>query len=142
MDFYLDTNIFIYLADKKSPYNKSCSKLTKYFQKHQIRITTSTETFQEIIHYSQNTKQLSTGITIAKKVLELVDGIYSVDKTTIEIYLDQVKKYENAKSRDIIHLSVCLENGLSQILSYDKEFKQFKEVKVLTPKEFLSQNGV
>lgn len=138
MDFYLDTNIFIYLADKKSPFNKACGKLIKYFQKHKIRITTSTETFQEIIHYSKNTKQLATGIIMAKKVLELVDGIYSIDKETIEIYLEQAQKYENAKSRDIIHLSVCLENGLTQILTYDKEFKQFKEVKILKPEEFLS----
>lgn len=140
MDFYLDTNIFIYLADKKSPYHKFCSKLIKYFQKHQIRFTTSTETFQEIIHYAKNTKQLSTGIIIAEKTLELVDGIYSIDKSTIEIYLQKARIYGNAKSRDIIHLSVCLENNIGCIISYDKEFRQFKEVKILKPEEFLSQN--
>lgn len=137
MDLYLDTNIFIYLADKSSSFNKSCRQLIKYLQKNHIRINTSTETFQEIIHYAKNTKQLSTGITIAEKLLQLVDGIYSVDKTTIEIYLEYVKKYENAKSRDIIHLSVCLENNIGEIISLDKEFKQFKEVKTLTPEEFI-----
>lgn len=138
MDFYLDTNIFIYLADKSSLFNKSCVKLIKYFQKHNIRINTSTETFQEIIHYSKNTKQLESGIILAEKVLNLIDGIYSIDKETINIYLEFVKKYRSIKSRDIIHLSVCVENKINTIITLDKEFKQFKEIKTLTPEEFFS----
>lgn len=138
MDLYLDTNIFIYLADNSSPFNKSCRDLIKFCQKHKIRITTSTETFQEIIHYAKNTKQLSSGIIIAEKVLLLIDGIYSIDKKTIEIYLQQVKKYSSAKSRDLIHLAVCLENEISEIITFDKDFKQFKEIRTITPADFIS----
>ncbi len=141
MDLYLDTNIFIYLADNSSQFNKSCRDLIKFCQKHKIRIITSTETFQEIIHYAKNTKQLTSGIIIAEKVLLLTDGIYSIDKKTIEVYLKQVRKYPSAKSRDLIHLAVCLENGIAEIVTFDKDFKQFKEIRTITPDNLLSNAG-
>ncbi|MBI2020712.1 type II toxin-antitoxin system VapC family toxin [Candidatus Daviesbacteria bacterium] len=134
---YLDTNIFIYLADKNSPYHKSCQALINYCQDKKILIATSTETIQEIIHYAKNTKQLKVGLKVAKKVLELIDQLYSIDENTIKIYLEKVELYKNAKSRDIIHLGVCLRNKLDTIITYDKEFKSFKEIKVLPPQEIL-----
>jgi len=136
---YLDTNIFLYLSDKKSLFYKSCSKFLQLCQEKRILTATSTETIQEIIYYSQNTKQLEKGLKIANNVADLINHLLSVDAQTIKIYLNLIKKYKNIKSRDIIHTAVCIENNISLIISYDKELKKIEEIKTKTPKEFLEE---
>lgn len=135
---YLDTNIFIYLADKSSIFYKDCLDFINFCQNKKIIITTSTETIQEIIHYAKNTKQLPKGLTVARSALKLVDEIFTINKKTIEIYLEQTEKYPSRTSRDIIHLSVCMENRLDKIITFDKDFKLFKKLKTFQPQEFLA----
>ena len=135
---YFDTNIFIYLSDNSSPYYSRCSDLLKSCEANDVPIATSTETIQEIIHYAINTKQLLKSITLANKVLELVDYLYPVSKPTIELYLLQAQMYKTLESRDLIHFSVCLENRIKDIATYDKKFKTFKNLRAITPEEILN----
>ena len=137
---YLDTNIFIYLSDKHSPFYNNCLKLINYSEDKGIFLSTSTETIQEIIHYSKNTKQLPQGLELSKNVLLLIDTLYPINKTTIDIYLKQAEIYPSLESRDLIHLSVCTENKVDLIASYDKKFKTFKGVSVKLPEEIISLN--
>lgn len=137
-NLYLDTNIFIYLADDSSKYHKDCIDLINYCQDHKILIFTSTETIQEIIHYCKNTKQLSKGILVAKNILKIADEILTINKKTIEVYLELAEKYTTRTSRDLIHVSVCMENKLDKIVTYDGDFKIFKTVQTLQPKEIQS----
>lgn len=134
---YLDTNIFLYLADKKSPFHEACKELIEYVHKEKILLVTSTETIQEIVHYAKNIRQLGKGLEIAKIILQLVDELLSVDREVIDKYLKLTKKYRKIKSRDIIHLATALKNSLNTIITYDKEFKKFKEVRAMPPEDFL-----
>ncbi len=134
---YLDTNIFIYLADKNSLYSLACVELIEQCQKRGIIVGTSVETFQEILHYSKNVGQLMAGIKLCKKVKDLVDEILVVDEKVINKYLQLAGKYKNVKSRDLIHLAVSIKYKAELIITYDKEFKRFKEIKTLNPKEVI-----
>lgn len=136
---YIDTNVFIYLSDKKSPFYLISTRLIEYLKKQRIFVFTSVETIQEIIHFSQNTKQLTYGIKTAEKTLETVDRILEINQKTILNYINLVKIYKNVESRDILHLAVSLENKIDLIISHDKDFKKFKEIKALTSKEFLAK---
>ena len=140
-NLYLDTNIFIYLSDENSPYFSVCAKLIEYCQAKRIPLSTCTETFQEIIHLYKNLKQLDEGLRIAEYALELADFIYPITTETIEIYLSKAKIYKTSSSRDLIHLSVGVENKLNKIISIDKDFRRFKEIKILKPDEFLAHIG-
>ncbi|MBI2315182.1 type II toxin-antitoxin system VapC family toxin [Candidatus Daviesbacteria bacterium] len=132
---YLDTNIFLYLSDKSSPYYLSCFKFIKFCKKEKILLLTSTETIQEIIHYSKNVKQVKEGLEAAKQTLQLLSGLLPIDQSIIEIYLKYVSIYKNASSRDLIHLAVCLENKINKIVTFDKDFKKFKEITLLQPQD-------
>lgn len=134
---YLDTNIFLYLSDRNSPNYPDCVSLINKCEADKTSILTSTETVQEIIHYAKNTKQLSGGVVICKNVLKLVDRMLPIKKKTIEIYIEKVGKYESVNSRDLIHLAVCVENEINTLVTYDKHFSKFKEVKSLSPKDIL-----
>ncbi|MEK7523090.1 MAG: type II toxin-antitoxin system VapC family toxin [Patescibacteria group bacterium] len=139
MIIYFDTNIFIYLSDENSAYFLQVKDLIQYCEDNKIKIATSVETIQEIIHFSINTKDLSFGFSTANKTLDLVDELFNLDRKTIENYLTIVNKYKNRESRDFIHLATCLNQKLTIIITYDRGFKKFKEIKALTPKEFLGK---
>lgn len=132
-NFYLDTNFFLYLSNFSSPFYTSCQKLIKHCKKEKILLSTSTETIQEIIHYTKNTKQLDKGLKISKKVLKLVDEIFSIDKLVIDTYLKYTATYKTSGSRDLIHLAVCTTNKVGKLVTFDKDFTKFKEIKVIIP---------
>jgi predicted nucleic acid-binding protein len=43
------------------------------------------------------------------------------------------EKYPQAKSRDLMHLSVMLANGISKIITADRDFERFEEVEAIRP---------
>lgn len=137
-NIYLDTNFFLYLSEPSSSFHQDCLRLVKHCKKNKIPLVTSTETIQEIIHFTKNTKQLEKGIKVAQKTLQLINEILSVNKTTIEIYLEKTSTYKTSSSRDLIHLAVCLENKIDKIVTFDKDFARFKEIKILQPQNVTS----
>lgn len=135
---YLDTNIFLYLSNKKSPYNNACKNLIESCGKKQLLTVTSTETIQEIIHYAKSTKQLTNGVKIATLILSLVDKLLPVTSTVIKQYLKLAKRHPTITSRDLIHAATCLTNHIPIIVTYDREFTAFTQIKSLNAKEFLT----
>lgn len=138
-EYYLDTNFFLYSSNTDSPFYQECLQLVNFCQERDILLSTSAETFQEIIHYSQNIKQLSFGLKTAVEVFKIVDKVYPINKETIERFLNLIEQYSNRKSRDVLHLSVCVENKIDYLITLDRDFKKFKEVRVLKPDEVLNQ---
>jgi len=134
---YLDTNFFIYLADKSSPFYSQCFEFLKYSEKSDIAVVTSAETVQEIIHLAKNTKQLSKGIKIAQNCLKIVNELLPIDQSTITTYLEKTSTYRTSSSRDLIHLAVCLENKLAKMVTFDNDFTKFSEIKAVQPGEVL-----
>lgn len=128
---YFDTNFFLYLSNKSSPFHQSCIKFIKYCKEEKILVSTSAETIQEIIHYTKNIKQLEQGLKAAKKALNLLDEFFTIDKSIINTYLEYASVYKNASSRDLIHLAVCIENKIDKIITFDQDFAKFKELKIL-----------
>ena len=128
MTIYFDTNIFIYLSKANSVYFLQVKNLIQYCLNSNIKIVTSVETIQEIIHFSINTKNLPFGFETANKTLDLVDELYILDRKTIENYLILVNKYKSRESRDFIHLASCLNQKVNTIITYDHGFKKFKEI--------------
>ena len=127
---YFDTNFFLYLSDKSSPFRQRCTKFIKYCKEEKILISTSAETIQEIIHYTKNIKQSEQGLKAAKKTLNLLDEFIAIDKSIINTYLKCASVYKNAGSRDLIHLAVCIENKIDKIVTFDQDFAKFKEIKI------------
>lgn len=136
MIYYLDTNIFIYVANPDDPRHSACLKILKLSAKDKIFTGTSVETIQEIIFYSQRRKRLKDGLKLAKNVLKVVSGLLPVEQEVIEKYLSLVKKYPKVESRDLIHAATCLVYGFDRIVSVDTHFDRIKEVKRLDPAKF------
>ena len=127
---YLDTNFFIYLSDKISPFYKTVTKFLKNCKANNTSVVTSAETIQEIIHLAKNTKQLDKGLKMAKNCLKVADTMLPVNKDVIRTYLKYASVYKNSGSRDIIQLAVYIENKIDKIVTFDRDFAKFKEIKI------------
>ena len=134
---YLDTNIFLYGADSDSKYYTECINFIKFCQKEQIILLTSVETVQEIIHYAKNIKQIERGLEIANFTLNSVDQLVSITPETIKLYLKEAESYLKASSRDLIHLATCQENNYKVVITFDKDFSRFTQIKSYTPQQFI-----
>lgn len=138
---YVDTNIFLYLSEKTSSFYLESVELIKYLKKNKVLILTSAESIQEIVYVALKMKRLNYGLKTIEKVFEIIDELLSINKKTINIYLNLVTKYLTSDSRDSLHSAACIENNIKTIITYDHGFKKFKELKALTPKEFTLLNS-
>lgn len=136
--YYIDTNVFITLADTKDPSSLQVYHFIEFCRKNKIELVTSVETIQEIIHVLKNKRRLKEGITLASRVMKLVDEVLSVDKDIISIYLDIISRQVSFQSRDYIHFACCKANSLSTFVTYDRDLKKYKDLDVRTPEEFIN----
>lgn len=132
---YLDTNFFIYISDSSSPFYRNCLEFVKYASRNDIDLITSTETIQEIIHVSKKSNRLAKGLRTAKMAIQLINELLPVNKEVITNYLKFASIYKSAGSRDLIHLAACFENKIAKIVSFDRDFTSFRELKILSPEE-------
>jgi predicted nucleic acid-binding protein len=139
-NLYIDTNFFIYLATPSSSFHKDCSKLVFFAKEKKINLVTSAETIQEIIYFTKNIKQLDKGLEIANEIMTSPTEILPVTQSIIKRYLEFVHIYKSATSSDLIHLASCIENSLNIIVTFDKDFQKFKEIKAVEPKELLKDH--
>ncbi|MFS8159035.1 MAG: type II toxin-antitoxin system VapC family toxin [Candidatus Roizmanbacteria bacterium] len=138
---YIDTNIFLYAADKESQYFADCTTFLSSCIKENIDITTSAETIQEIVHYLKNRNTIKDAPHICNTILKIIPTPLALDISVLEVFIKMVSEYgDNRKiqSRDLLYVATCIENDIGTIVTYDKAFSQIKEIKAQTPKQFLS----
>lgn len=136
MKTYLETNVFFYLADEKSPQHQACITLVETAKRANFEIITSVETIQEILHWSSVTKNRPHALDLINQTIALVDTLLEINLHTIEILIAKAKKYSLNHSRDLLHLATCLEHNIIEIITYDSAFQNFKEIRAFTPQEY------
>lgn len=136
---YIDTNIFLYLFDHASPFYNISSQCIEFCQQNNFSITTSCETFQEIVHVAKKRKHVAQGLQSVQKALRVVDQVFNIDMKVIHTYLEFIGRHNFAGSRDALHVACSLENNLSVIITSDRAFKNFKAIDAYTPEEFLKK---
>lgn len=138
---YVDTNIFLYAPDNESTYFATCKLFLSRCIKEKIEITTSVETFQEVIHYLRNREMSREAIQICHNIFKIIPLPLSIDATIMMTFLKLVNKYGDIKtlqSRDLLHVAVGIENKIDTIITYDKAMSKIEEIKTLTPEQFLT----
>ena len=130
---YLDTNIFFYASSKESLYFSECGRLLKEIVDGKVAATTSTETIQEIMHYYRSLKQDHIGLDICEGIIGTIPKLLSPSQEVIYLYLRLFPKYPKPQSRDLLHLATCVTYGIKTIVTFDREFKKFSEVKAISP---------
>jgi predicted nucleic acid-binding protein len=135
---FVDANIPMYAHGAEHPYRLPCQSALKRIVAAKIPTVISSEIVQEIIHRYLSLQRPQQGIQVAQDIMTVVSRVLPVTETDVRHALRLIPRYPTLKARDLIHVAVMLENGLSRILSTDAHFDGVSEVERIDPRDFAS----
>lgn len=132
--FYLDTNVFLYLAEIKEPHHKIAVKALNNLTLSKQALSTSVETFQEVVHYAKKQHHLKYGLKICQLIFNLVPHPLPIDQSVTIKYLKLAAKYPQLESRDCLHLATCFTYNLPLLITEDKNLlkTKVKQIKIVS----------
>lgn len=98
-----------------------------------VEAGTSTLTWDEIVWVVRKISGASPSIEQGKRLLELPHLEFLGFKKNVLFRAQELMEKYKIKPRDSIHAATALENGITEIVSYDLDFDEVKEVKRLEP---------
>lgn len=134
--FYIDSNIFLYPV----VYDESSVTEAKRAKDFLLKVAlgeldayTSTLTWDEVTWVIRRIFGLNLSIIEGKRLLSFPNlRFLGIKKTTIFKAQEIMEKYK-LRPRDAIHASVALENKISTLVSFDRDFDLVGEIKRVEP---------
>ena len=135
VDYFLDTNIFMYAAGKPHKFKEPCVTVLSSVASGDLSAAVDTEAFQEIMYRYHHINLAEKGVDLAWYITDLGIDVLPVTKKDIEIALYYYQKYQKSgvSPRDIIHVATMLNSGIGMIVSVDKHFDMIEEVNRIDP---------
>lgn len=120
MNFYLDTNVFLSAIEPIDPFHQHAQELLRQVELRTITATTSTETYQEIIHVAKKQKRLAIGIKLCQTLFKLIPQPLPIDTQVIHEFLSLIGQKSKPDTRDHLHIAVCLANKIPHLVTEDE----------------------
>ena len=133
--FFLDVNVPMYAAGEEHPYKASCVWLMTETTEGHIAVAIDTEIIPEVLYRS--------GATMATNLLDIVPTVYPTLVADARKAVELFKRYakQGVKARDLIHVAVMLNNGLTKIISTDAHFDYVEGIVRLDPQTMFAEMG-
>ena len=137
---FLDTNVFMYAAGALHPYKTSCVRILSEVETGVIVAAINTEILQELLYRYSHLKLADKGLQLCRDILKYPLTILSVNEADIRLAIDLFDAYRVAglKPRDTIHAATMKNNGISQLISADKDFDHLGFVARVDPLTYRS----
>jgi len=133
---FVDANVPMYAAGADHPYRAPCTRVMAQVLRGELRAATSVEVHQEILH-----RYLSLGVgekarTVSQDFEALVPEILPVTMADFIRARSFSFTYPSVSARDLVHVAVMLNHGLTAVVSADRHFDQIAEITRLDPMIF------
>jgi len=133
---YVDSNVFVYpviynlqVVDEA----KKSKDLLLEIALGKVEAYTATVTWDEVAWVVRKVFGFEFSAEESKKFLSFPNlRLLGVKKSTVFRAQELVEKYR-MRPRDAIHAAVALENKITTIVSYDKDFDEMKEIRRIEP---------
>ncbi len=132
---YVDSNIFIYPAiyDQKIREAKKSKEFLTKIASGQLVAYTSTLSWDEVVWIVRKIDSVDASLKVGRLLLNFPHlRFLGINRNVVLRAQGLMEKYE-LKPRDSIHAASALENGITTIISYDKDFDRVKELKRTEP---------
>ena len=131
----IDTNIIIDFFLRRKPFYKNAETIFKKINDKKVEGYISASAVTDIFYLLQRAKGNLDATNCIFKLIQIIE-ILGVDKQTmINALLLNWTDFEDA-----VQVQVALENEIDVIITRNtKDFQNIKKIKVLTPKEFISE---
>ena len=135
---FVDANVVMYAVGAEHPHRRPCLDSLDRIVNDGLPAVVSSEIHQEILH-----RYLSLGLPdkarqVSIKLETIIPTALPVTMSDVRRARKLIERYPTLAARDLIHVAVMLENGLSRILSIDTHFDLVNKVERLDPQEFAS----
>lgn len=137
----LDVNIPMYAAGRDHPYKEACAWVMTQVAERRLDVVIDTEVIQEILYRYGGLKQWETATALATSLLDLVPVVYAVSLADARVAVRLFGQYapQGVKARDLIHVAVMHNHGLTRIISTDQHFDQIAGIVRVDPKALWTQ---
>jgi len=139
---FIDTNIVMYAVGKQHKHKHACARIVSAiadgtFHSDIGSPVTDTEVFQEILYRYALVDRWEAGILICTDLFELGLSILPVDSKVVEqmLHLAQAYKGSDFPPRDLVHVAVMMNHGISKVISVDAHFDLISEVTRIAPQD-------
>jgi predicted nucleic acid-binding protein len=101
-----------------------------------IAAAIDTEIIQEVLYRYGALRQWRIGVSLAENLLKIVPTVYPIHLDDIRLAVRLFEQYapKGIPARDVLHVAVMRNNGLSQIISTDTHLDAIREIQRLDPK--------
>jgi len=138
---FLDVNIFMYAAGSLHPYKDSCVRILSDVEAGTLAAAVNTEIFQELLYRYSHIKLADKGVQLCRDILKYpFITILPVTEADIRLAIDLFDSHRAAglKPRDAIRASTMQNNGISRLISADKDFERLDFVTRIDPLAYTS----
>ena len=131
----LDVNVPMYAAGRRHPYKNACAWILTEVAQGTLDAAIDTETTQEILHHYGATGRRDIAVDMADYLLQIVPKVYPILLSDAQLAIDLFRRYgaRGIMARDVIHIAVMQNNGISTIISADRHFDGIAGVTRLDP---------
>jgi predicted nucleic acid-binding protein len=128
----IDANVFMYAAGRESPQRLPCQRfLERIVAGEGPAACTDAEVLQEILHRYHTLKVPEIGFQIFDAISQLGIPILPVTDRSMGEARTLLEAHPSLSTRDCVHLGVMREQGIEEVLSYDRGFSEVSWAKRL-----------
>lgn len=132
MSVFLDTGYFVALINKQDIYRKEALTISELIKDGKYGIIfTSNYIFDELITHIMVRQNHSKAVKVGQSIIESDIKILEVLQTTFDDSWSLFKQRKNLSFTDCTIVKAMEQNNIKNLATFDKEFKQFKEINIL-----------
>jgi predicted nucleic acid-binding protein len=137
---FLDVNVFMYAAGSPHPYKDPCIHILSDVETGALVAAVNTEIFQELLYRYSHIKLADKGVQLCRDILKYPFIILPVTEADIRLAVDLFDSHRmvGVKPRDAIHAATMQNNGISRLISADKDFEHLDFVTRIDPLAYTS----
>jgi uncharacterized protein len=131
----LDANVPMYASGGDHPYREACQWVMSEVTARRIAVAIDVEMMQEILYRYGALGRYQDAVTIANGLVALIPQVIPVTRDDIQTAIGLFQRYapQGVPSRDVVHASVMLNNGLTEIITADRHFDLIAGIHRLDP---------
>jgi len=132
---FLDANVFMYAAGTLHPYKDNCVHILADVESGVLSAAVNTEILQELLYRYSHIKLADKGIQLCREIMKYPFTILPVTEMDMRLAIDLFETHHAAglKPRDAIHAATMQNNGISHVISADKDFEYLDFVTRIDP---------
>lgn len=140
----LDVNVPMYAAGAEHPYREACRWVMAEIAGERLDVVIDVEIIQEILHRYGALGRHAEAVAIATDVMEIVPSVFAVTAADAQTAIGLFQQYapRGLRARDVLHVAVMLNNGLTDIISADGHFDLVPGIRRIDPVALYQQAQV